>query len=156
MNTRIAYVAVGATFALAMTATSASATREAATHVTTYARAAQQPSTNATPAKSPKGLAPARNTTPSHKTVTAVAPAQIYFAPFPDHPIITPRYIYIPASPEPSDPAADPNECEDSMNGCTNLQLCEIWGANCGSLTAADLADASQPAQSDPSTTSPD
>jgi hypothetical protein len=29
---------------------------------------------------------------------------------------------------------ADPNECEDNGNNCTDAQLCEFWGENCGSF----------------------
>jgi hypothetical protein len=46
-----------------------------------------------------------------------------------------PLYIYVPG---PSTPTAyvDPNECQDSGTNCTDVQACEFWGENCGSIPA--------------------
>jgi hypothetical protein len=48
-------------------------------------------------------------------------------------------YIDIPVSAPPA-PFVDPSACQDSGNGCSDLEACEYWGENCGSLTAADLS----------------
>jgi hypothetical protein len=58
----------------------------------------------------------------------------IYVAPFGMTPIFTPHYIYIPAPPTSPQPYVDPNECEDNGTNCTDAQLCEFWGENCGSF----------------------
>jgi hypothetical protein len=66
-------------------------------------------------------------------------------------------YIVVPAATGmTATPYVDPNECADSGNGCTNLQFCQVWGENCGSLTAADLATAATAAPVAGTTPPPD
>lgn len=60
----------------------------------------------------------------------------LYVAPFGPTPIVTPHYVYIPAPATPPQPYVDPNECEDNGTNCTDAQLCEFWGENCGSFPA--------------------
>ena len=93
------------------------------------AKIVQKPSAIANPSKhkSSTTRAGAGAQTPGEHDV-------IYVAPFGTTPIFTPHYIYIPAPSTPPQPYVDGNECEDAGNNCTDAQLCEFWGENCGSL----------------------
>jgi hypothetical protein len=54
--------------------------------------------------------------------------------------IVTPRYIYVPAPAAAPSSYADPNNCENSGNDCTDQQLCELWGESCDAQAPADAA----------------
>jgi hypothetical protein len=68
--------------------------------------------------------------------------------------IVSPRFIYIaPQQPASSDPGV--NDCQAYMVGCTDEQLCEIWGFNCDVtvLPAIDVQAApAEPSARQPST----
>jgi hypothetical protein len=60
---------------------------------------------------------------------SSASPHRAYVAPFPSSPIVTPRYIYVPANA--ANPPVVSDTCQNVANNCTNQQLCEIWGQNC-------------------------
>ncbi len=65
-------------------------------------------------------------------------------APFPSWPIVTPRYIYIPA-----DAANFPvvvDDCHTNGNNCSDDQLCDYWGVSCPVYAPID-APAAPPLQ---------
>jgi hypothetical protein len=71
-------------------------------------------------------------TTPGKVTTRTGGQRGFHTAPFGSSPIVTPRYIYIPAPPTPPGTYVDPNGCQDSGSSCTDRQLCEDWGEDCG------------------------
>ncbi len=66
-----------------------------------------------------------------------------------------PNYIYVPGPTTPT-VIVDPNECQDSGTNCSDLQACEFWGENCGSIpwyclqAYADTPASNAPADPDP------
>ncbi len=56
-------------------------------------------------------------------------------------PLRTVPYIYIPGPSNPAPPYVDPNECQDNGTNCTDVQACDYWGENCGSLPSFALPD---------------
>jgi hypothetical protein len=79
--------------------------------------------------------------------VRAGAKSGVYTAPFGSKPIVGPRYIYVPAPTTAPSAYVDPNECQDNGTNCTDPQLCEFWGENCGTPIPAAATD---PADSTP------
>jgi hypothetical protein len=141
MDIRNGTLVAAAIFALAATAANASVRRDAPPTAKAHGRSTHVQSATADAATGTRSAS--ADATPPHPAPKASAAPQIYRAPFPPYPIVTPRYVYYPAATPTANPAPDPNACADSGNDCTALQLCEFYGENCGSLTAADLSDAS-------------
>jgi hypothetical protein len=55
----------------------------------------------------------------------------VYGAPWPATPVVTPDYIYVPASDLAPDPLTAADECADFGTGCTAEQLCDLWRVGC-------------------------
>lgn len=65
----------------------------------------------------------------THHPVLPLHPApKVYTAPFSSTPIVTPRYVYVPAAIPNPYALAYAEDCSVSGNNCTPEQLCEIWG----------------------------
>jgi len=57
-----------------------------------------------------------------------------------------PLYIHIPVGPAPAVAPSAADDCATTGNDCTDQQLCDIWGENCGSTgQSAGSSVASQP-----------
>jgi hypothetical protein len=74
----------------------------------------------------------------------------VYTAPWPETPIVTAVYIYQPASAVTPAPLSAAEACADFGQGCTDEQLCDLWGINCSAdpqagatATPATSSDAS-------------
>ena len=78
----------------------------------------------------------ARTKTVAKTSLSIVKPDVIYSAPFSPTSIVTQGYIYAPGPVAGASTYADPNECQDDGNNCTDQQLCQYWGENCDSAAA--------------------
>jgi hypothetical protein len=102
----------------------------------------------AAPAGAGAGRAPAgkggRDVT-STRAKTAVASTSrggavrtVYGAPWPATPVVTPDYIYVPASDLAPDPLTAADQCADFGTGCNAEQLCDLWTVGCPPPPATD------------------
>ena len=77
----------------------------------------------------------------------------VYTAPWSSHSIVTPDYIYVPASALSPDPLSPAEECAGFGTGCTAAQLCDLWSICPASPEAAagpTGGTASDPSQATP------
>jgi len=115
MRVRTLTVALSAALVMASSATAATAKQAPL-------RSSHAPKAVATPAtKAARGKTRVSGTTPD----------TVYVAPFGSVRIVTPGYIYFPAPAASSNAGTDVSDCASTGNGCTDEQLCEIWGENC-------------------------
>jgi hypothetical protein len=68
----------------------------------------------------------------------------VYGAPWPATPVVTPHYIYVPASDLAPDPLTAADQCADFGTGCTVEQLCDLWTVGCPPPPATDGFGAGQ------------